>query len=110
MKKDKKLAVRLILNKLKKKCSLTYEEIAALSGYHSKYILRLKRQMIETGDVNFKYKRASSWNAISKDEEKKIINLYKKSHVSVRKFCNFYGTRSYSCIYNILKKNNLLSK
>ena len=110
MKKDKKLAVRLILDKLRGKSSLTYDEIASLSGYHSKYILRLKKQMVETGDIHLKYERDSSWNAISKEEEKKIIDLYKKSHASVRKFSKFYGFRSYSCVYNVLKKNGLLDK
>ena len=108
MKKDKKLLVRLIIDKLKGKNSLTYEEISQLTGYHCKYILRLKKEMIETGKVNLKYKRESSWNALSKEEEEKIVNLYKKSHVSVRKFSKFYGSRSYSCIYNVLKRNGLL--
>lgn len=107
MEKDKKLAVRLIINKIKGKCSLTYEEIAKLSGYHCKYILKLKKDLL-AGSVSFKYHRDSSWNAISKEEEAKIVNLYKKSHVSVRKFSRFYNSRSYSCIYNVLKKNGLL--
>lgn len=110
MKKDKNLAVNLIIDKIKNNSSLTYKEIAELSGYHNKYILKMKKEILENGKINLKYTRNSSWNAISKEEENKIINLYKKSHVSIRKFSKFYGTRSYSCIYNVLKKNGLLNK
>ena len=28
---------------------------------------------------------------------------FKKSSVSIRKFCKFYNSRSYSCIYNTIK-------
>ena len=42
-------------------------------------------------------------NALSETEKNKIINLYKKSSVSIRKFCKFYNSRSYSCIYNTIK-------
>ena len=108
MKKDKKLAVKLIIDKLKGKTSLTYEEIAQLTGYHCKYILKLKKDMLATGKVSLKYHRETSWNALSKEEEDKIVALYKKSHASVRKFTKFYNSRSYSCIYNVLKRNELL--
>lgn len=108
MEKDKKLAVKLIIDKLKGKTSLTYEEIAQLTGYHCKYILRMKKDMLATGKVSLKYHRDTSWNAISKEEEAKIVSLFQKSHASVRKFSKFYGARSYSCIYNVLKRNGLL--
>lgn len=107
-KKDKETAVLLIIDKLRSKTNLTYEEISKLTGYHRKYILKLKHDMLETGKVNLKYHRSSSWNAISKEEEEKIVFLYKKSHASIRTFSRFYNTRSYSCIYNVLKRNNLI--
>ena len=47
-------------------------------------------------------------NIMSEEERKKIISLYKKSNVSIRKFCKFYNSRSYSCIYNLLKSEGLL--
>ena len=45
---------------------------------------------------------------MSEEEKQKIITLYKKSNVSIRKFCKFYNKRSYSCIYNLLKENGLI--
>ena len=32
------------------------------------------------------------------------ISLYKRSNASIRQFCRFYGRRSYSCIYNVIKE------
>ena len=38
------------------------------------------------------------------EEKTKIINLYKRSNASIRRFCKFYGSRSYSCVYNVIKE------
>lgn len=109
MKYDKRETVLMIKDKLDGKLTLTYQEIANISGYHPKYILRLKKQIvdktiqIEHGNIN---KRSAK--AVPEEEEKKIVGLYKRSSASVKAFTKFYGKRSYSCIYNILKKNNLL--
>ncbi|MBR2587971.1 MAG: hypothetical protein IKF82_01790 [Bacilli bacterium] len=105
----KKEAVRLIKEKMNKKTFLSYKEIAELTGYHPKYILKLKKDVIE-GNINFVHgnKNRIPVNSMSEEEKQKIINLYKKSNVSIRKFCNFYHTRSYSCIYNLLKENGLI--
>jgi len=106
---DKKYAVKLIEDKLNKKTFLTYKEIAELTGYHPKYILKLKREVLD-GTVKLEHgnKNRVPANVMSEEEKQKIITLYKKSNVSIRKFCHFYNRRSYSCIYNLLKENGLL--
>lgn len=105
----KREAVKLIEDKLNNKTFLTYKEIAEITGYHPKYILKLKKDVIN-GNIHYVHgnKNRIPANIMSEEEKQKIINLYKKSNVSIRKFCNFYHTRSYSCIYNLLKENNLL--
>lgn len=105
----KKEAVKLITEKLNNKTFLSYKEIAQITGYHPKYILKLKKDVIN-GNVNYVHgnKNRIPVNSMSEEEKQKIIKLYKKSNVSIRKFCNFYHTRSYSCIYNLLKENGLL--
>ncbi|MBR3229687.1 MAG: hypothetical protein IKF91_02535 [Bacilli bacterium] len=105
----KKEAVRLITEKLNNRTFLSYKEIAEITGYHPKYILKLKKDVIN-GNINYIHgnKNRIPVNSMSEEEKQKIINLFKKSNVSIRKFCNFYHTRSYSCIYNLLKENGLL--
>lgn len=105
----KKEAVRLITEKLNNRTFLSYKEIAEITGYHPKYILKLKKDVIN-GNINYVHgnKNRIPVNSMSEEEKQKIIKLYKKSNVSIRKFCNFYHTRSYSCIYNLLKENGLL--
>lgn len=104
-------AAKLIADKLRGKTYLTYVEIADITNYHPKYILKLKREILE-GKINFKHgnKDREPINKISQKEKDYIINLYKRTNVSIRKFCKFYNRRSYSCIYNILKEANLLNK
>lgn len=109
MKYNKKETVDLILDKLNGKSMLTYSEIAEITGYHPKYILRLKKEILnQTIQLEHGNKHKRSYKAISKEEEEKIVGLYKRSNASVRRFCKFYGRRSYSCVYYILKKHNLL--
>lgn len=109
MKRDRDLAIELIQDKLNGKISLTYSDIAILSGFHPKYILNLKKQIdeksihLEHGNRNRKPS-----NALSKEEEEKIISLYKRANATIKEFARFYGRRSYSCIYNVLKRNGLL--
>ncbi len=109
MEHSKITAVKLIKDKLVGKSMMTYNEIAYVTGYHPKYILKLKRELLD-GSIHLTHgnKNKKSMKAIPKAEEEKIVALYKKSSVSIRKFCRFYGSRSYSCIYNVLKKNGLL--
>lgn len=109
MKGSKTLAVKYIHDKLNGTSFLTYDEIAEITGYHPKYILRLKKEVVN-GDIRLEHgnKNKAPINKMSKEEEDKIVNLYKRSTASVRQFCRFYSRRSYSCIYNVLKKNGLL--
>ena len=103
MSKNKEEAVKLIKRKLNNESFLSYIEIAEITGYHPKYILKLKKEVID-GSVSFEHgnKNRKPVNAVSDEERELIINLYKKSNVSIRKFCNFYSGHSYSCIYNII--------
>lgn len=110
MDKNKQEAVKLIKKKLAKDSFLSYIEIAEITGYHPKYILKLKKEIID-GKISLVHgnKNRKPVNTISDDEKAKIVNLYKRSHASIRQFCRFYSKRSYSCIYNIIKEyeNNL---
>lgn len=98
-------AVKLIKKKLDGKSFLSYIEIANITGYHPKYILKLKKDVIN-GNVSFEHgnKNRKPYNTISEKEKEKIISLYKRSNCSIRKFCNFYASRSYSFIYNLIKE------
>lgn len=111
MKHDKNYAVELINKKINNETFLSYKEIAQITGYHEKYISKLKKQIM-SGTITTEHgnKNRRPVNALTREESQMIIKLYKQSHVSLRKFCKFYGKRSYSCIYNLLKKNNLLKK
>ncbi len=102
-------AAKLIADKLRGKTYLSYIEIANITGYHPKYILKLKKEIIE-GKIKLQHgnKDKEPVNKITQEEKTYIINLYKRSKVSIRKFCKFYNRRSYSCIYNILKEAGLL--
>lgn len=106
---NKEETCKLIEKKLSGESYLTYKEIAELTGYHEKYILKLKKEIVEqTINLTHGNKFKEPVNKMSTEEETKIINLYKRSNTSIRKFCRFYNTRSYSCIYNVLKKHNLI--
>ena len=108
MKHNKEYAVELIRKKLNNETFLSYQEIANITGYHVKYISKLKRQLLN-GTIRLEHgnKNRRPKNALSREESQKIIQLYKNSHVSLRKFCKFYNRRSYSWLYNLLKKNGL---
>ena len=88
---------------------LTYKEIAKITGYHEKYLLKLKKELEEGtislvhGNTNRKPK-----NTITDEEKQYIISLYKRSNASIRKFCKFYKKRSYSCIWHVLKEADLI--
>lgn len=102
--KNKEEAKKLLLKKESGTCFLTYKEIAEITGYHEKYILKLKKDLKNDAfSLVHGNKNRTPINALSEDEKEKIINLYKRSNASIRKFCKFYNTRSYSCIYNLVK-------
>ncbi len=105
MSKNKEEAVKLIKKKMNKQSFLSYIEIAEITGYHPKYILKLKKEIID-GTISFEHgnKNKKPVNALSLEEKNKIINLYKRSHASIRQFCKFYAKRSYSCVYNVIKE------
>lgn len=102
---NKEEAVKLIKKKIDGNSFLTYIEIAEITGYHPKYILKLKKEVLD-GTISFLHgnKNKKPVNALSDEEKAKIINLYKRSHASIRQFCKFYAKRSYSCVYNIIKE------
>ncbi len=106
----KEQAYQLIKNKLEKDSYMSYKEISQITGYHPKYLLKLKREILE-GNFKLEHgnKNKKSPHSLPQDEVDKIIGLYKRSHASIRKFCKFYNKRSYSCIYNVLKENNLIN-
>ena len=107
MKKDKKLAIKLINDKLNKKTYYTFEEISLQTGYHVKYLFELQKK-IKDGTIKVEHgnKNRKSYNAISDEEKEKIKYLYSKSSASIRKFAKFYSKRSYSCIYNIIHEKD----
>ena len=83
-----------VSNKLKNKTAFSQDEI----------LESIKKEVLDN-KVNIIHgnKNRKPINALSETEKNKIINLYKKSSVSIRKFCKFYNSRSYSCIYNTIK-------
>lgn len=107
----KEIAVKWIKRKLRNESFFTYDEIAEYLGYHPKYLLRIKKE-VEEGIVSIDHgnKNKRAHNALSDDEVKYIVDLYKRSHVSIKKFYKFYGKRSYSCIYNTLDRAGLIRK
>lgn len=102
--KSKEEAIKLIKKKLDNNSFYSYNEIAEITGYHPKYILKLKKEILN-GTVSLEHgnKNRKPINAISDEEKEKIISLYKRSNASIRKFCKFYDRRSYSCVYNIIQ-------
>jgi hypothetical protein len=98
-------AAKLIADKLRDKSFLRYTEIADITGYHPKYILKLKKDIL-AGKIKFTHgnKEKEPINKMSQKEKDYIVSLYKRSNVSIRKFCHFYGRRSYSCVYGVLKE------
>ena len=107
----KEEAIKLIQRKINNESFLSYIEIAEITGYHPKYILKLKKEFIN-GEVSLIHgnKNRKPVNAISDDEKKKIISLYRRSNASIRQFCRFYARRSYSCVYNIIKEYEMSLK
>ena len=107
----KQIAIKWIARKLKGESFFSYEEMAEYLDYHPKYFLKLKKD-IEEGTVSSIHgnKNRKAHNALSDEETKYIVDLYKRSHVSIKKFCKFYGKRSYSCIYNVLDRAGLIKK
>lgn len=108
--KNRKMeAVELIKKAMSNESFLNYKEIAKITGYHEKYLLKLKKD-VEQNKISFVHgnKNRKPINTISDEEREYIIKLYKRSNASIRKFCKFYGKRSYSCIWHVLKEAGLI--
>ena len=88
---------------------MTYKEIAEITGYHEKYLLKLKKEL-EEGTISVIHGNTNRKpiNTITEEEKQYIISLYKRSNASIRKFCRFYKKRSYSCIWHVLKEAGLI--
>ena len=102
-------AVDLIKRTMSGESYLTYKEIAKITGYHEKYLLKLKKDL-NNGTISFVHGNTNRKpiNTISDEERRYIINLYKRSNTTIRKFCKFYAKRSYSCIWHVLKDEGLI--
>ena len=102
-------AIDLIKRVMEGESYLTYKEIAKITGYHEKYLLKLKKDL-ETGNISLVHGNTNRKpkNTIPEEEKAYIISLYKRSNASIRKFCKFYKKRSYSCIWNVLKEAGLI--
>ena len=74
-------------------------------------MLKLKKEILNN-EITLEHgnKNRKPVNTISDEEKKYIIDLYRRSNASIRKFYKFYGKRSYSCIYNVLKEADLVHK
>lgn len=102
-------AVDLIKKVIDGESYLTYKEIAKITGYHEKYLLKLKKE-VSDGTISLVHGNTDRKpiNTISEEEKQYIISLYKRSNASIRKFCRFYSKRSYSCIWHVLKEAGLI--
>ena len=105
----KQEAVKLMKMVINGESYLTYKEIASITGYHEKYLLRLKKEL-ENGTIRMVHGNTNRKpvNTITEEEKKYIIDLYKRSNTTIRKFCKFYAKRSYSCIWHVLKEAGLI--
>jgi len=105
----KKKAVDLMQKVINKESYLTFKEIAEITGYHEKYLLKLKKDLIN-GNLSYVHGNTNRKpiNTITEEEKAYIIKLYKHSNASIRQFSRFYGKRSYSCIWHVLKDAGLI--
>ena len=107
--KRKEQALELLKKVSNGESYLTYKEIAKITGYHEKYLLKLKKEY-EEGTLSLVHgnKDRKPINTISEQEKQYIISLYKRSNTTIRKFCKFYAKRSYSCIWHVLHDEGLI--
>ena len=102
-------AVDLMKKVMSGESYMTYKEIAQITGYHEKYLLKLKKDL-ENCELSLVHGNTNSKpsNTITEEEKEYIIKLYKRSNTTIRKFCKFYAKRSYSCIWHVLKEAGLI--
>lgn len=105
----KQQAIDLMKKVMSGESYMTYKEIAQVTGYHEKYLLKLKKDL-ENGEISLVHGNTNRKpsNTITEEEREYIINLYKRSNTTIRKFCRFYAKRSYSCIWHVLKEAGLI--
>ena len=107
----KKKAVELIEKVLKGESYYNFKEISKITGYHEKYLLKIKNALV---NGTLQYEHGNSFrkphNAISDEERDYIIDLYKRSNASIRQFSRFYKKRSYSCIWHVLHDAGLIKE
>ena len=105
----KQEAIDLMKKVMSGESYMTYKEIAQVTGYHEKYLLKLKKDL-EKGEISLIHGNTNRKpsNTITEEEKQYIINLYKRSNATIRKFCRFYAKRSYSCIWHVLKEAGLI--
>ena len=105
----KQEAIDLMKKVMSGESYMTYKEIAQITGYHEKYLLKLKKDL-ENGELSLVHGNTNRKpvNTITEEEKQYIINLYKRSNTTIRKFCRFYAKRSYSCIWHVLKEAGLI--
>ena len=112
--KNKEEAIKLLKKKIEKKTYMSYDDISCITGYHKKYLIKLKND-IQNNTISLEHgnKNKKPHNALCEEEINKIKQLYLRSNASIRKFYKFYGKHSYSCIYNIvhdIEKNDTKEK
>ena len=80
----KEQAVNLMEEVMNGKSYLTYKEIANITGYHEKYLLKLKKEL-EDGTISLVHGNTNRKpiNTISEEERQYIINLYKRSNTTI---------------------------
>jgi len=105
----KENAIELMKKVMDGSSYLTYKEIAEITGYHEKYLLKLKKDL-ENDNISLVHGNTNRKpvNTITEEEKQYIISLYKRSNTTIRKFCRFYAKRSYSCIWHVLKEAGLI--
>ena len=105
----KKKAVELIEKAINGESYLNFKEIAKATGYHEKYLLKIKDDLLK-GTIKYEHGNScrKPHNAISEEEKKYIIDLYKRSNATIRQFSRFYKKRSYSCIWHVLHDAGLI--
>ena len=108
MDSERNQAIQLIKDKIEGKSSLSYVDIAKLTNYHPKYILKLKKDIL-TDNINYIHgnKNRKPANTIPIEDEQKIIPwvIIPVFGMGAVEMPEMYGMGS-----NILKRNGLLEE
>lgn len=95
--------------KLLKNRQVSYKELATITGYHEKSLIRLNKE-IKNNTINIVHgnKGKKPHNYIDDKVKEKLIENYKKSNYkSIKSYYNkLKGKYSYSFLCKILPKNN----